>query len=118
MISAKEKLERRKKRTTYALKKKLNGRPLMYVQRSGKHIHVQVITDGKTLAAASTMDKDLRSKLKTTSDIKAAVEVGKLAAERALKAGIKEVVFNRGGYRYHGRVKAVADSAREAGLKL
>jgi large subunit ribosomal protein L18 len=90
------------------------------VFRSGKHIYAQVIDDGagKTVASASTLEKDLKSSLKKGSDLTAATAVGKLVAERALKAGVKEVVFDRGGYLYHGRVKALAEAAREAGLSF
>ena len=86
--------------------------------RSGKHIYAQVIDDaqGRTLAAASTVDKTLRELLKTGADKAAAIAVGKLVAERAVAAGIKEVVFDRGAYLYHGRVKAFGDAAREGGL--
>jgi large subunit ribosomal protein L18 len=88
------------------------------VFRSGKYIYAQVIDDvqGHTLAAASSVEKDLKSSLKTGANAEAAAAVGKLLAERALKVGVKEVVFDRGGYRYHGRVKALADAARESGL--
>jgi large subunit ribosomal protein L18 len=85
---------------------------------SSKNIYVQVIDDlaGKTLASASTLDKDLRGSLKTGADTAAAAAVGKLVAERATKAGVKEVVFDRGAFIYHGRIKALADAAREGGL--
>jgi large subunit ribosomal protein L18 len=90
------------------------------VFRSGRHIYAQVIDDsqGKTLAAASSLDKDVKTKLKSGSDTAAAAEVGKLVAERAAAAGVKAVVFDRGGYLFHGRVKALADAAREAGLQF
>jgi large subunit ribosomal protein L18 len=90
------------------------------VFRSSKHIYAQVIDDaqGKTLAAASSLDKDLRKSSPKGSDVNAAQSVGKLIAERAVKAGVKDVIFDRGGYLYHGRVKALADAAREAGLKF
>ena len=96
------------------------GRARLSVYRSSKHIYVQVIDDaeGKTLAAASTLEKDLKSSLKTGADKAAAAAVGKLIAERAIKAGVKDVVFDRGGYIYHGRVKALADAAREGGLNF
>ena len=86
--------------------------------RSGKHIYAQVIDDaaGRTLAAASSLDKDLRGELRTGADKDAASAVGKLVAERALAAGVTEVVFDRGAYLYHGRVKALAEAAREGGL--
>jgi large subunit ribosomal protein L18 len=97
-----------------------HGRARLSVFRSSKHIYAQVIDDagGKTVAAASTLDKDLKGALKTGSDVDAAQAVGKLVAERALSAGVKDVVFDRGGYLYHGRVKALADAAREAGLNF
>ena len=90
------------------------------VFRSSKHIYAQVIDDagGKTVAAASTLDKDLKGSLKKGSDMEAAQAVGKLIAARALQAGVTNVVFDRGGYLYHGRVKALADAAREAGLNF
>ncbi|TAN01063.1 MAG: 50S ribosomal protein L18 [Rhizobiaceae bacterium] len=95
-------------------------RPRLSVYRSGKNIYVQVIDDksGHTLAAASTLDKDLKGSLKTGADTAAAAAVGKLIAERASKAGVKEVVFDRGAYIYHGRVKALAEAAREGGLSF
>lgn len=110
--------DRRKARVRRAIKKAANGRPRLSVFRSSKQIYAQVIDDvqGHTLAAASTLDKDLRSKLKTGATIDAAKEVGKLVAERAVKAGVKQVIFDRSGYLYHGRVKALADAAREGGL--
>ena len=85
--------------------------------RSSKHIYAQLIDDAqnRTLVAASSLDKDMKGKLKTGADKAAATAVGKLLAERAVKAGIKDVVFDRGGYLYHGRVKALADGAREGG---
>lgn len=112
--------ERRRSRVRYALKKKSEGRARLSVFRSSKHIYAQVIDDvqGVTLAAASTLDKDLRESLKTGADKAAAEAVGKLVAERAVAAGVKEVVFDRGGYIYHGRVKALADAAREGGLSF
>ena len=93
-------------------------RPRLDVFRSAKHIYAQVIDDenGVTLAAASSVDKDLRGKLKTGADKEAAVEVGKLVAQRAQQAGVSQVIFDRGSYLYHGRVKALADAVREAGL--
>jgi large subunit ribosomal protein L18 len=96
------------------------GRKRLSVFRSSKHIYAQVIDDrdGKTLAAASSLDKDLKAKLKTGADKDAASEVGKLVAERAVAAGVKDIVFDRGRYLYHGRVKALADGAREGGLNF
>jgi large subunit ribosomal protein L18 len=95
-------------------------RPRLNVYRSLNHIYAQVIDDAKgvTLAAASTLEKDVKGAIKTGADKAAAAAVGKLIAERATKAGVKEVVFDRGPYIYHGRVKALAEAAREAGLKF
>ncbi len=111
---------RRKQRIRNELKARNNGRPRLSVSRSHKNISVQVIDDAKgvTLAAASTLEADVRKDLKTGADAAAAAVVGKLVAERAKKAGVEQVVFDRGGYLYHGRVKALADAAREAGLKF
>lgn len=96
------------------------GVPRLSVLRSGQHIYAQVFTaDGaKVLAAASTVQKDVAEGLKGTKNLEAAAKVGRLVAERALKAGVESVAFDRSGYRYHGRVKALADAAREAGLKF
>jgi large subunit ribosomal protein L18 len=120
MIKPGKRFERRKQRTRYALKQSNSGRARLSVFRSSKHIYAQVIDDqaGLTLASASSLDKTLRPDLKSGSDQKAAEAVGKAVAERAKQAGVDAVVFDRGGYRYHGRVKAVAESAREAGLKF
>ena len=109
---------RRKTRVRNALKRNANNRPRLCVFRSSKNIYVQVIDDleGKTLAAASSNEKDLRGALNSGADVAAASAVGKLVAERAKKAGVEKVVFDRGGYIYHGRVKALAEAAREAGL--
>ncbi len=95
-------------------------RPRLSVFRSGKQIYAQIICDikGVTLAAASTLDADLKEKLKTGANIEAASEVGKALAQRAKKAGISKIVFDRGRYIYHGRVKALADGAREGGLEF
>ncbi len=116
-------LSRSKKRTLRvrrALRRTRSGRPRLSVFRSSKNIYAQVIDDaqGHTLASASSLEKDLRGKLKTGADTEAAAEIGKLIAERAAKAGIRDVVFDRGGYLYHGRVKALADAAREGGLNF
>ena len=110
----------RRRRTRLQIARRGRTRPRLSVFRSGKHIYAQVIDDarGVTLAAASSLDGGLRKKLKTGADVNAAGEVGKLIAERALDAGVKEVVFDRGGYLYHGRVKALAAAAREAGLSF
>ena len=112
--------ERRAARVRRAVRKAANGRLRLSVFRSSKHIYAQVIDDtgSRTVAAASSLDKGLREKLKTGSDTAAATEVGKLLAERAVSAGVSEVVFDRGSYLYHGRVKALADGAREGGLKF
>jgi large subunit ribosomal protein L18 len=110
--------DRRKARVRRAIRKAANGRPRLSVFRSSKQIYAQVIDDerGVTLAAASSLEKDMRGKLKTGANVDAAKEVGRLVAERAGAAGVKAVVFDRSGYLYHGRVKALADAAREAGL--
>lgn len=95
-------------------------RPRLSVHRTGKQIYAQVICDiqGKTLASACTLEKDLKEKLKSGSTVDAASEVGKLVAQRAKKAGISKIVFDRGRYLYHGRVKALADGARDGGLEF
>jgi large subunit ribosomal protein L18 len=118
MLNAATRFARRTKRTRFALKVKGSGRPRLSVFRSGRHIYGQVIDDtaGRTLVAASTLDKDLRASLKTGADKEAARRVGVLLAERAKAAGIETVVFDRGGYRYHGRIQALAEGAREGGL--
>ncbi len=110
--------DRRKARVRRAIRKKAGERPRLSVFRSHKYIYAQIIDDkaGITLAAASSNEPDMRKALKSTGDVKAATEVGKLIAERARKAGVEQVVFDRGGYIYHGRVKALADGAREGGL--
>ena len=112
--------ERRKMRVRRSLKKTANGRPRLSVYRSSKHISAQVIDDvqGVTLASASTLEKDLRDSLKTGADVAAATAVGELVAKRAKDNGVTDVVFDRGGYIYHGRVKALADAAREGGLEF
>jgi len=111
--------ERRRKRNRSTLRRK-SKRLRLSVFRSSKHIYAQIIDDAKgtTLAAASSLEKDLKGELKTGADISAAARVGKLIAERAVQAGITEVVFDRGAYIYHGRVKALADAAREGGLSF
>jgi large subunit ribosomal protein L18 len=112
--------DRRKARVRRAIRKAANGRPRLSVFRSSKQIYAQVIDDerGTTLAAASSLEKDMRGKLKSGGNVDAAKEVGRLIAERASAAGVKEVVFDRSGYLYHGRVKALADAAREGGLSF
>ena len=120
MGALKEGFMRRSHRVRHTLKRAANGRARLSVFRSSKHIYAQVIDDdaGKTVAAASTLDKDLKTSLPKGCDLAAAQAVGKLVAERAIKAGVKEVVFDRGGYLYHGRVKALGDAARESGLSF
>jgi large subunit ribosomal protein L18 len=118
-MSAKQDLRvRRKTRLRFSLRQKGGGRPRLSVFRSSKHIYAQVIDDahGRTLAAASSLEKGLRGELKTGADKDAATAVGKLVAARAKEAGVTQVVFDRGPYLYHGRVKALADAAREGGL--
>ncbi len=119
MSSTKTLFARRQRRTRYALRQAANGRPRLSVFRSGKHIYAQVIDDkkGATVAAASSLDEGLKS-IKTGANKDAAAAVGKLIAERAIAAGIKEVVFDRGGYMYHGRIAALANAAREGGLSF
>ncbi|MEQ1577178.1 MAG: 50S ribosomal protein L18 [Hyphomicrobium sp.] len=113
-------VKRRRARVRRTLKARSEGRMRLSVHRSGKHIYAQVIDDtaGKTVASASSLEKDMRTSLKTGADKNAAVAVGKLVAQRAVKAGVKDVVFDRGGFIFHGRVKALADAAREGGLKF
>ena len=120
MASRKEALAKRASRVRRQIKAVANGRPRLSVHRSSKNIYAQVIADvaGRTLAAASTLDTGLRSSLKTGADTAAAAAVGKLVAERATSAGVKEVVFDRGAFIFHGRIKALADAAREGGLSF
>ena len=112
--------QRRRQRTRFKLRHAAKGRARLSVFRSSRHIYAQVIDDaaGHTVAAASTLDASLKSSLKTGADKDAAVAVGKLIAERAKAAGVERVVFDRGAYMYHGRVKALADAAREGGLEF
>jgi len=109
---------RRTARVRHTLRRAAYGRPRLSVFRSSKHIYAQVIDDAKgvTVAAASSMEKDVRGK--TGANVEAAKAVGKRVAERATAKGVKEVQFDRGGYLYHGRIKALADAAREGGLKF
>jgi large subunit ribosomal protein L18 len=109
---------RRQRRARFKLRQVSGGKPRLSVFRSEKHIYAQLIDDkaGRTLAAASSLEKD--AGFGKGADKAAAALVGKLVAERAIKAGVSEAVFDRGGYIFHGRVKAVADAAREAGLKI
>jgi len=110
--------ERRRQRVRTTLRARASGKPRLSVHRSGRHIYAQVIDDtaGKTLAAASTLDKELKGKANATRD--GAAGVGKAIAARAKKAGVSAVVFDRGGFLFHGRVKALADAAREGGLEF
>ena len=112
--------DRRRARVRRAIKAAANGRPRLSVHRSSMHIYAQVIDDvqGRTLASASTLDKDVREALKTGANAAAAAVVGKLIAERAKAAGVTSVIFDRGQFLYHGRIKALADAAREAGLQF
>jgi large subunit ribosomal protein L18 len=110
--------EKRRQRVRSKLRSQVAGRPRLSVHRTGKHIYAQVIDDAKgaTMASASTNDKDVKSK--SGGNIAAAAEVGKRVAEAAKKAGISRVVFDRGGFLFHGRVKALADAARASGLEF
>ena len=119
MATSRELEQRRRSRVRRGIQRKSIGRPRLSVFRSNKHIYTQVIDDveGKTFAAASTLDKDLRASGKG-GDKEAATAVGKLVAERAVAKGVNEVVFDRGPYLFHGRVKALADAAREGGLSF
>ena len=105
------------------IRKKLTGtesRPRLCVFRSNKHIYAQIVDDSKgtTITAASTLDADAKGQVKKGGNVAAAKAVGKIVAKRALEKGVQSVLFDRGGYIYHGRVKALADAAREAGLKF
>jgi len=118
-----KKLVRQRRRRAFRVRKRIRGtpeRPRLSVVRSHKHISVQLIDDltGKTLVAASSQDKKLSGKLKAGGNRDAAQAVGKAIAERAIAAGVKAVCFDRGSYRYHGRVAALANAAREAGLSF
>jgi large subunit ribosomal protein L18 len=118
MAETKGASDRRAARVRRAIRKAANGRPRLSVFRSSKQIYAQVIDDanGHTVAAASSLEKDMREKLTSGGNIDAAKAVGQLVAERAKAAGVAQVVFDRSGYLYHGRVKALADAAREGGL--
>ena len=121
MAKFKSATERRLARVRRAVKRAAGGRRArLSVFRSSKHIYAQVIDDakGQTLVAASSIEKPMRDGGKTGANIDAAKAVGKLLAERALKKGVKDVVFDRGSYLYHGRIKALADAAREGGLNF
>jgi large subunit ribosomal protein L18 len=120
MAKLKKQTARRKARVRMAVKAAAGLRPRLSVFRSSKHIYAQIIDDrkGETVAAASSIEKDMRGALKTGADIEAAKQVGKRVAERATAKGVKDVVFDRGGYIFHGRIKALADAAREGGLNF
>jgi len=109
---------KRRRRVRSKLQLKAGARPRLSIHRSGRHIYAQIIddTEGKTVCAASTLEKDARSVSGSNCD--AAISVGKIVAERAKEIGVTKVVFDRGGFIYHGRVKALADAAREAGLEF
>jgi large subunit ribosomal protein L18 len=111
---------RRRERVRFRVRLAAKGRPRLSVFRSSRHIYVQIIDDrdGRTLAAASTLDGAIKPNVKTGADVGAASAVGKLIAERAKAAGVSQVVFDRGAYMFHGRVKALADAAREGGLEF
>ncbi len=122
MLSKANKAEIRQKKH-YRLRNHLAGtaeRPRLSVYRSNKHIYAQIIDDnaGKTLVSASTLDKDIKDTLTYTDNVEAAKQVGTVIGKKAVEAGIREVVFDRGGYIYHGKVQALADAAREAGLEF
>jgi large subunit ribosomal protein L18 len=118
MATVKARTDRRRATVRRAIKEAATGRARLTVFRSSKHIYAQVIDDlkGSTVAAASSLEKDMRSK--TGANVDAAKAVGKLVAQRAMEKGVKSVVFDRGGYLYHGRIKALADAAREGGLQF
>ena len=118
MKSLRDRTGRRRARVRRAIRLNAAGRPRLSVHRSSKHIYAQVIDDvkGETLAAASSLEKAMRESLKTGADVAAAKAVGKLVAERAVAKGVKDVVFDRGRFLFHGRVKALAEAAREGGL--
>jgi large subunit ribosomal protein L18 len=120
MATVADRTLRRTAKVRRNVRRAAGGRARLSVFRSSKHIYAQVIDDtkGETVASASSIEKDMRGSLKTGANIAAAKAVGKLLAERATAKGVKEVVFDRGGYLFHGRVKALADAAREGGLSF
>ncbi len=120
MAGPMSRFNRRKMRVRRALRKRASGRPRLSVFRSSKHIYAQVIDDvrGHTLVAASSLDPSLRAEHEKGGTVEAAAAVGKLLSERAKKAGVEDIFFDRGGYLFHGRVKALADAAREGGMKF
>ncbi len=120
MKTARELEARRRVRTRLKVKARAAGRPRLCVFRSSRNIYAQIIEDGAgiTLASASSIDSGIKGEIANGATIDAASHIGKAIAERAIAVGVTEVIFDRGGYRYHGRVKALADAARESGLKL
>ncbi|NOZ42494.1 MAG: 50S ribosomal protein L18 [Alphaproteobacteria bacterium] len=120
MLNGQKLFNRRRQRARTKIRKVAAGRPRLSVHRTNQHIYAQVIDDaqGVTMAAASTLDADLRKSLKIGSNAEAAAQVGKLIADRAKNAGVEAVIFDRGGFLFHGRIKALAEAAREAGLKF
>ncbi len=119
-MTKQDQLDRRRNRVRRSLKARAYGRPRLSVFRSSKQIYAQIIDDakGETLVSASSLEKDNRESLKTGADVAAAKAIGELLAKRASEKGITEVVFDRGSYLYHGRVKALAEGAREGGLQF
>ncbi|MEO1091966.1 MAG: 50S ribosomal protein L18 [Pseudomonadota bacterium] len=120
MVTTNERFSRRARRTRYALRQLAGGKPRLSVFRSNRYIYAQVIDDvvGRTLASASSLEPSIKGDLASTSNRDAAKKVGLAVAERAKAAGVETVVFDRGGYRYHGRLAALAEGAREGGLTL
>ena len=118
MANQKKLFDRRQRRVRYRIAQVSGGRPRLSVYRSGRHIYAQVIDGEKTLASASTTEASKADAKAKTWNVDAATNVGKLIAARALEKGVKEVVFDRGGYMYHGRVRALAEAAREGGLEF
>jgi large subunit ribosomal protein L18 len=120
MATVSDRTARRQAKVRRNVRRAAGDRKRLSVFRSSKHIYAQVIDDvkGETVASASSLEKDMRGSLKTGANIEAAKAVGKRVAERASAKGVKDVVFDRGGYLYHGRVKALADAAREGGLNF
>lgn len=113
-------LEKRRERIRTKLRLVNSGRPRLTVHRTNKHIYAQIIDDVKaiTIASASTLEKGTKENLKNGGNVSAAEQVGKMLADKATKLGIKDVIFDRSGYRYHGRIKALADAARTNGLEF
>ncbi len=120
MLDPKKRFERRRRRNRFTLKQRSKGRLRLSVFRSGRHIYGQVIDDNKgvTLASASSLESSMRDQMKHGGNVEAAKKVGEILAERAKSAGVETVVFDRGGYSYHGRVRALAEAAREGGLSF